>query len=150
MAPTLTRKPKDAAGQPLDTSALYRPVEPFSASIDGEPITFNADTRLVGSHSAVKAHADKFVNAGTDPNEVARLSASRLYGYTVEQHQRPRPPEIPATHRAYARAAFTTGDGEYVPAGRAVDDRTELVRKHPEFFERRTSLADELAPPEAA
>lgn len=43
-----------------------------------------------------------------------------------------------------------TGSGEHLPSGRVFDDRSELVRKHPELFERRTSLADEAAPQEAA
>lgn len=48
----------------------------------------------MGSHAAVQANPTLWANAGADPEAMAQVAASRLYGQPLPDHRAPRAPEI--------------------------------------------------------
>jgi len=142
---TTKAKPVDALGQPLDQVELYKPVQAFSASIDGAPTTFTEAVRVPGNHPAVVGHAALWIKSSTDSSTAARLKNAAIYGQPAPQHEplthEPKP--IPTSRQMIVTRDFIAGAGANLvrlAEGDVVDKQNryfaDLVKAYPQNFRR--------------
>ena len=137
MAPTLTRrKPKDALGEPINTAELYRPVMPFSATIDGMAHTVNGDSRLLGNHPIIANNPSLWIPASTDDATFRGAYNAAIYGTPPARHEpttrllKPIPPE----RRMVAVQGYQDRSGRGFDAGSIHDANDDFVQHNPDLF----------------